>query len=124
MIYPAVWLLLAVPLALKSAGGNEVPNLRRFVAAVFSFFFICLLTICLHLLAGERYELDFLSALLLLSVIGFLGVECRTAHFQKEMILRFFAPWQQRTQRPGGFRKQCPPPKRPWPWQRPNLTRN
>jgi tetratricopeptide (TPR) repeat protein len=80
MIYPAVWLLLAVPLALKNADGKAVPTLRWFVAAVFLLFLICSLTICLYLLAGERYELDFLSALLLLSVIGFLGIERRATH--------------------------------------------
>ena len=73
--YPLVWLVLAAPLAWRDRPVEEVSALRWFVAAVFSLFIVCALTICLFFSASSRYELDFLPALMLLAVIGILGLE-------------------------------------------------
>jgi tetratricopeptide (TPR) repeat protein len=73
--YPLVWLVLAAPLAWRGRPVEGVSVLHWFVAAVFLFFVICALTICLFFAAGSRYEMDFLPALMLLVVIGILGLE-------------------------------------------------
>ncbi|MGA2280317.1 MAG: tetratricopeptide repeat protein [Verrucomicrobiota bacterium] len=73
--YPLVWLALAAPLAWRGRPMEVVSVLRWFVTAVFLFFVICALTICLFFSASSRYELDFLPALMLLAVIGILGLE-------------------------------------------------
>jgi Flp pilus assembly protein TadD len=73
--YPLVWLALAAPLVWRGRPVEVVSVLRWFVAAVFLFFVICALTICLFFSASSRYELDFLPALMLLAVIGILGLE-------------------------------------------------
>ena len=73
--YPLVWLALAAPVVWRGRPVEVVSVLRWFVAAVFLFFVICALTICLFFSASSRYELDFLPALILLAVIGILGLE-------------------------------------------------
>jgi tetratricopeptide (TPR) repeat protein len=73
--YPVAWLALAAPLAWRGRSVEEVSALRWFVAAVFLFFVICALTLCLFFSAGSSYELDFLPALMLLAVIGIFGLE-------------------------------------------------
>jgi tetratricopeptide (TPR) repeat protein len=70
-----VWLALAAPVVWRGRPVEVVSVLRWFVAAVFLFFVICALTICLFFSASSRYELDFLPALILLAVIGILGLE-------------------------------------------------
>ena len=73
--YPLMWLALAAPLAWKGRPVEAVSALRWFVTVVFLLFVICALTLCLFFAAGSRYEMDFLPALLLLTVIGILGLE-------------------------------------------------
>ncbi len=72
-IYPLILLILAAPLAWRNR--PVASPLRWFVTAVFLLFVICALTLCLFVVAGSRYELDFLPALILLSGIGYLGLE-------------------------------------------------
>jgi tetratricopeptide (TPR) repeat protein len=78
--YPLVLLALAVPFAWRGRPMRETMGLRWFVGAVFLLFVICAVTLCLFFAAGKSYELDFLPSLLLLSVIGFLGLERALAH--------------------------------------------
>jgi tetratricopeptide (TPR) repeat protein len=73
--YPLVWLALAAPLAWRGRPRVEISGLRWFVTAVFLLFLICALTLCLFFSASSRYELEFLSALMLLAVIGIFGLE-------------------------------------------------
>jgi len=73
--YPLMWLALAAPLAWRGRPREEVSGVRWFVAAVFLLFVICALTLCLFFAAGSHYELDFLTALILLAIMGIGGVE-------------------------------------------------
>lgn len=73
--YPLVWLALASPLAWRGRQAKDASGLRWFVMAVFTSFAVCALTLCLFFTASARYEIDFLPALMLLSVIGIFGVE-------------------------------------------------
>ncbi len=73
--YPLMWLALCAPLAWKARSEEEVNVLRCFVAALFFLFLSCGLTLCLFLFARNRYELDFLSPLMLLAIIGIFGLE-------------------------------------------------
>jgi len=73
--YPLVWLVLAVPLAWRNRPVETIAILRWYVAALFLLFVICMSTLCLFLTTGERYELDFLPALLLLACMGVFGLE-------------------------------------------------
>jgi tetratricopeptide (TPR) repeat protein len=72
---PLVWLALAAPLAWRNRPGQEVSILRWFTATVALLFGICALTLLFFESAIFRYEVDFLPALVLLAVIGFLGLE-------------------------------------------------
>ncbi len=72
---PLVWLALAVPLAWRNRPGQTGSTLRWFVTAVVLVFGICALTLGLFASVIDRYEVDFLPALLLLSVVGILGLE-------------------------------------------------
>jgi tetratricopeptide (TPR) repeat protein len=72
---PLVWLALAAPLAWRSQPGQGASILRWFITAMAVFVGICVLTICLFSWADNRYEVDFLPALVLLAVVGILGVE-------------------------------------------------
>jgi Tfp pilus assembly protein PilF len=73
--YPLVWLALAAPLAWRGRSMEVVSVLRWFVAAVFLHFVICALTICLFFTALTRYEMEFLTTLMLLAVIGIFSLE-------------------------------------------------
>lgn len=84
--YPLLWLALCAPLAWKARPKEEVTILRCFAAALFFLSFCCVLTLCLFLFARNRYELDFLPALMLLTVIGIFGLERSLAgpqHWQR-----------------------------------------
>jgi Tfp pilus assembly protein PilF len=72
---PIVWLALAVPLAWRGRSGQEASTLRWFATATALLWGICALTVGLYWSAVNRYEVDFLPALLLLAVIGILGLE-------------------------------------------------
>ena len=72
---PLVWLALAAPLAWRSRSVEARFILRWFLAAVAVLFGICASTICLFCAGSARYEMEFLSALVLLAVIGILSLE-------------------------------------------------
>jgi tetratricopeptide (TPR) repeat protein len=69
-----VWLALAAPLAWRGRPPKEAP-IRWFATAVFLLFAACAATDCLFTSGNLRYELDFLPALVLLSVMGMLGLQ-------------------------------------------------
>ena len=73
-IIPLVWLALAAPLAWRGRAPGEARVLRWFAAALALLFVICAATDCLFSSAYVRYELDFLPALVLLSILGMLGL--------------------------------------------------
>jgi tetratricopeptide (TPR) repeat protein len=72
---PLVWLALTVPLVWRGRSAQGRSILQRFLSAVSLLVGICALTLCLFLAAVERYEVDFLPALVLLAVVGILGLE-------------------------------------------------
>jgi tetratricopeptide (TPR) repeat protein len=72
---PLVWLTLAVPLAWRGLSTEAGSTLRWFVAAVALLFGIGALTLGLYYFTASRYEVEFLSVLLLLAVVGILGLE-------------------------------------------------
>jgi tetratricopeptide (TPR) repeat protein len=72
---PLVWLVLAVPLAWRGRSADARSALRAFLAVVALLFGIDALAIVLFFAACARYEVEFLPALMLLSVIGILGLE-------------------------------------------------
>jgi Flp pilus assembly protein TadD len=72
---PLVWLALAVPLAWRKRSAEGRWTLCWFLAAVTVLFGVCALTLCLFFAACTRYEVEFLSALVLLAVVGVLSVE-------------------------------------------------
>jgi tetratricopeptide (TPR) repeat protein len=72
---PLVWLALAVPLAWRERSAQEQGALRWFVTAVWLLFGMCALTLGFYCTAAGRYEVEFLSALMLLAVVGILGLE-------------------------------------------------
>ena len=72
---PLVWLALVAPLAWRGRSGLAGSVLRWFETAVAALFGISALVIGLFWSAAIRYEVEFLSALVLLAVIGILGFE-------------------------------------------------
>jgi tetratricopeptide (TPR) repeat protein len=72
---PLVWLALAVPLAWRNRSGWANLILRLLVAAVALLFGTCALTMGCFFSALRRYEVEFLSTLILLAVIGVLALE-------------------------------------------------
>ncbi len=72
---PVVWLALAVPLAWRGRSAEMRSTLSGFLAAVAVVFGITALTLCLFFSASIRYEVEFLSPLMLLAVIGILSLE-------------------------------------------------
>jgi tetratricopeptide (TPR) repeat protein len=70
---PLLWLALAAPLAWRGREGAEA--LRRFAGAAALLFAGAAATLCLFYGSCSRYEVEFLSPLVLLSVIGILGLE-------------------------------------------------
>ncbi|MGA2139448.1 MAG: tetratricopeptide repeat protein [Verrucomicrobiia bacterium] len=72
---PLVWLALTAPLAWRGRSRQEASMLRWFVTASALLSGICALTLGFFGSAILRYEVDFLPALVLLSVVGILGLE-------------------------------------------------
>ena len=72
---PLVWLALIVPLAWRGRAGESCSVLRGFVTAVALLFGVCTVTLLLFCAAENRYEVDFVPALVLLAVIGILSLE-------------------------------------------------
>jgi len=72
---PLVWSVLAVPLAWRGRPTDERSTLSGFLVQVTLVFGICALSLCLFRGANQRYQVDFLPALVLLSVVGVLGLE-------------------------------------------------
>jgi tetratricopeptide (TPR) repeat protein len=72
---PLVWLALAVPLAWRSRSAGSRSILCGFLAAVALLWGICALAIGLFFATCFRYEVEFLPALVLLTVVGILGLE-------------------------------------------------
>lgn len=72
---PLVWLALAAPLVWRGRPVGIRAVLIAFLAAVALLFGICALTLCSFFAACVRYEIEFLSALMLLAVLGILGLE-------------------------------------------------
>ena len=70
-----MWLALAAPLAWRNQPPAARSTLRWFLAAVALLFGISSLTLCLHSSMCLRYELEFASPLLLLTVAGVFGLE-------------------------------------------------
>jgi tetratricopeptide (TPR) repeat protein len=73
--YPFIVLALAVPLVWRGRPEAEAWVLRWFMGAIFLLFGLIALTLCLFMGATDRYELDFLPALVMLAVVGVLGLE-------------------------------------------------
>jgi tetratricopeptide (TPR) repeat protein len=71
-LYPVAWFALAAPLAWR---GRTDSQLRGFILIAFLLFITSAVTVCLFNVANERYELDFLPALMLLAVIGIFALE-------------------------------------------------
>jgi len=72
---PLVWLALAAPLAWRGRPSEARFALSGFLGAVTIAFVIGAVTLCLFFGACTRYEVEFLSPLMLLAVIGVLSVE-------------------------------------------------
>lgn len=73
--YPLALLALAVPLAWRGSPAATASSLRWFAVALLCVFTTSSLLLCLFFAANGRYELDFLPAMMLLSLIGFSGVK-------------------------------------------------
>jgi tetratricopeptide (TPR) repeat protein len=71
---PVSWLALAAAIGIRSGGLRS--TWRWFLAIVAALFVTSALTICLYRYTAERYELDFLPALLLLAAAGALSLDC------------------------------------------------
>ncbi|HUI06614.1 MAG TPA: tetratricopeptide repeat protein [Verrucomicrobiae bacterium] len=80
---PLVWLALAVPLAWRSGPIEGRSILRRFLLALALFFGICAVTVSTYFGTCLRYEMEFLSALVLLAVVGILSLERALARTSK-----------------------------------------
>jgi tetratricopeptide (TPR) repeat protein len=72
---PLVWLALAAPLAWRNQPAQARSGLSAFLAAVAALVGITALTLGAYAVAQGRYEVDFLSELVLLAVIGILALE-------------------------------------------------
>jgi tetratricopeptide (TPR) repeat protein len=72
---PLVWLALAVPLAWRNRPEEARSKLRRFFGAVALLFGMFALPLVLHDSMCMRYEMEYVSPLLLLAVVGVFGLE-------------------------------------------------
>jgi tetratricopeptide (TPR) repeat protein len=71
---PVVWLALALPLAWRGRS-RELPLLHAFIATAAVLSGVCALIIDMFFWAVNRFEMEFLPTLVLLSVIGILVLE-------------------------------------------------
>jgi tetratricopeptide (TPR) repeat protein len=72
---PLVWLALAAPLAWRLGAVEGASKLRWFMGAVALLFGACALTLGLHDSMCLRYEMEYVTPLLLLAVVGVFAVE-------------------------------------------------
>ena len=72
---PVVWAALAAPLAGRGLESGGRPALRWFAAACGVLFGVCALTLGLYSYTIARYQVEFLSPLLWLAVIGVFGLD-------------------------------------------------
>jgi tetratricopeptide (TPR) repeat protein len=72
---PLVWLALAAPRAWRGRTEEARSKLRWFCGAVALLFGMCALPLVFHDSMCVRYELEFLSPLVLLAVVGVFGLE-------------------------------------------------
>jgi tetratricopeptide (TPR) repeat protein len=72
---PVLWFALAAPLAWRRRTGEARSILRGFISAVAIFFGICAVVLLLFYGNCSRYEVEFLTTLVFLAVVGILGVE-------------------------------------------------
>jgi len=72
---PLAWLAITAPLAWRGRSVAAHSTLRWFLAAVALLFGICTLTLCLFYATLIRYEVELLSTLMLLAVLGIFGLE-------------------------------------------------
>ncbi|HEX3627615.1 MAG TPA: tetratricopeptide repeat protein [Verrucomicrobiae bacterium] len=72
ILFPVVWFALAAPLAWRDRSSSL---LRWFLLIIFSLFAAGAAPICLFNVTCERYELDFLPALMLAAIIGIFAIE-------------------------------------------------
>jgi tetratricopeptide (TPR) repeat protein len=72
---PLAWLALAAPLAWRGRASPAASALRWFAIAVAVLFGMCALTLGLYCFVADRYEAEFVPALVLLAVIGMLSLE-------------------------------------------------
>jgi tetratricopeptide (TPR) repeat protein len=72
---PVIWLALALPLAWRGRSPEARSALRAFLAAVALFFGVCALTMLIYIGACIRYEIEFLSPLVLSAVVGILALD-------------------------------------------------
>jgi len=72
---PLVWLALTVPLAWRGRSAAARSTLCGLLAGLAVLFGVCALTMSLFYAACNRYQAEFLPALVLLAVIGILGLE-------------------------------------------------
>ncbi|HEX3624629.1 MAG TPA: tetratricopeptide repeat protein [Verrucomicrobiae bacterium] len=71
---PVAWLSLAAPLGWIGRP-RETAGLRWFGTALLLYFASCVAILCLFVTVSNRYELDYLPAMLMLAMIGILGLE-------------------------------------------------
>ncbi len=72
---PLVWLALAAPLAWRNGSTEGRAPLRGFLAGVAWVFGTCALTLGFFFAACDRYQVEFVPALVLLAVAGILALE-------------------------------------------------
>jgi tetratricopeptide (TPR) repeat protein len=72
---PLVWLALAAPLAWRGRSTDARSLLHGFLAALAWVFGACALTLGFFFAACDRYQVEFVPALVLLAVAGILGLE-------------------------------------------------
>jgi tetratricopeptide (TPR) repeat protein len=72
---PLVWLALAVPLAWRNRSAEACSRLGGFLAAAALLFLTGALTLGFYYFTAGRYEVEFLSTLVLLAVVGMFGLE-------------------------------------------------
>jgi tetratricopeptide (TPR) repeat protein len=85
---PLVWLALAVPLAWRGRRSEACQTLRGFATVVAMLFGISAVTLLFFFAAENRYEVDFLPALVLLAVIGASSLDRALARQLRHRMLR------------------------------------